>query len=77
MEGLIGLFSDSPSSYAAKMVPLLFAPELNVRNGSMFNPKAQPIQVSKKFQEDEDLASKFIKASEELVKEKTGIDLSE
>lgn len=75
VEGLIGLFSDSPSSYASKMVPLFFAPELSDRNGSMFNPKAQPIQVSKIFQEDKEFASKFIKASEDLVKEKTGIEL--
>jgi NAD(P)-dependent dehydrogenase (short-subunit alcohol dehydrogenase family) len=75
LEGLLGLFTTSPSSYASKIVPLLFAAELNEHSGSMFNPNAQPIEISKQFQEDKELASKFIQASETLVKEKTGIDL--
>ena len=69
------LFAASPESYASKIVPLLFASELDTHNGSFFNSKAQPIVGSKFFSEQDDLAHKFVTTTEDLVRTKTGIDL--
>ena len=43
VETAVGLFMQSPETYAKRMVPLLFAPELEGRTGLMFGHKAQPI----------------------------------
>ena len=42
-ETLIGLFMTSPETYAKRIVPLLFAPELEARSGVMFDSKARAI----------------------------------
>lgn len=74
-EGLIGLFFPSAEQYAAKMVPLLFATNLDEHNGSMFNPKAQPVKASAHF-DDKAVVDKLIRGSEALITEKTGISFS-
>jgi len=43
VETAVGLFMQSPETYAKRMVPLLFARELEGRTGLMFGHKAQPI----------------------------------
>jgi NAD(P)-dependent dehydrogenase (short-subunit alcohol dehydrogenase family) len=46
VESLIGLFTISPETYAERIVPLLFAVELEGRSGAMFNQKADAIFAS-------------------------------
>jgi NAD(P)-dependent dehydrogenase (short-subunit alcohol dehydrogenase family) len=43
VEAMLGLFTPSPETYAERIVPLLFAPELEGRSGAMFNQKADAI----------------------------------
>lgn len=45
-EFLIGLFTKTPEGYAARVVPLLTAPELEGRSGVMFGPRGNPILPS-------------------------------
>lgn len=73
VEFMVSMFSHSPESYAKNMVPLLFAPELDEHNGSMFNPNAQPTLASGMFTKDPELASKIITDSETIIKEKAGV----
>ena len=73
-EGMIGLFNPSPTSYAAKMVPLFFAGNLDEHSGAMFNPKAQPVKASEHFQ-DKEFVEKLITNSEAVITEKAGISL--
>jgi NAD(P)-dependent dehydrogenase (short-subunit alcohol dehydrogenase family) len=47
VEFFIGLFTQSAESYAKRIVPLLFAEELDAHNGVMFGHKANPILPSK------------------------------
>ena len=75
IEGMLGLFSQSTQSYAKKIVPLLFSPSLDDHNGSMFNPKAQPVEASEYLTKDPTMPGKIITISEELVKTKAGIAL--
>lgn len=46
VEALIGLFSISAQTYAERLVPVLFAPELEGRSGVMFDRKARAILPS-------------------------------
>jgi NAD(P)-dependent dehydrogenase (short-subunit alcohol dehydrogenase family) len=73
LEGLIGLFGTTPAAYAKTIVPLLFSKTLDSHNGSLFNPKAQPVKPSECFTKDPDLVKKMITKSEELIQSKTGI----
>ena len=43
VEALIGLLTISPDEYAARTVPLLFAPELTTHGGALFNQKGDAI----------------------------------
>jgi NAD(P)-dependent dehydrogenase (short-subunit alcohol dehydrogenase family) len=43
VEALIGLFTISPEAYAERIVPLLFAPELTMHGGALFNQKGEAI----------------------------------
>ena len=43
IEGLLGLFTPTPETYAERVLPLLVAPELDAHSGAMFDPKGQPI----------------------------------
>lgn len=49
IEGLIGLFTPSPRSYATRIVPLLVAPELAGRSGAMFGKKGTAILPTEGF----------------------------
>ncbi|CUW46317.1 hypothetical protein [Novacetimonas hansenii] len=46
MEWLIGKLAPSADDYAARILPLLFSPDLNHRSGAFFNRKAQAILQS-------------------------------
>jgi hypothetical protein len=72
IEGILGLVSQSPKSYAAKMAPLMVASSLDSHNGSMFNPKAQPVEASEYLTKD--VVAQIMTASNALVKAKAGID---
>jgi hypothetical protein len=72
LEGMLGLMSPTPKSYAKKIVPLLVSSSLEIHNGSMFNHKAEPVQVSEYLTSE--VRSQIMAASHELVKSKTGID---
>lgn len=65
-ETLIGVLSQSPESYAKRIVPVLFTPDLDDRAGAMFNSKAEPILPSRGF--DKDLAGRFMTASDALLR---------
>lgn len=64
-EFFIGLMMQTPERYAARVLPILFAPELESRTGVMFGSKGQPILPT------EGLAGaptrRYIEASEALV----------
>ncbi|WP_081272378.1 SDR family NAD(P)-dependent oxidoreductase [Mycobacteroides immunogenum] len=64
-EAAAGLFMQSPEQYAARMVPLLFAPDLDKYNGIMFNNKAKPILASEGM--DLPYAKEFIASSQNLL----------
>lgn len=65
VEGLIGLLMISPETYAARIVSLLVAPELEQRSGAMFNQKAQAILPSEVLTAER--VHRFIVSSEALV----------
>ena len=46
LESAIGLLTPSATTYAQRIAPLLFAPELNSRSGALFNNKGQAILPS-------------------------------
>lgn len=64
-EFFIGLVMQTPESYAARMVPLLFAPELEGRSGHMFGPKANAILPTEGFTAEH--AARFLEASSALI----------
>ena len=65
VEFVIGLFTQSADGYAKSIVPLLFAKELDDRNGVMFGHKANPILPSKGMTDA--YVGRFIDASEQLI----------
>jgi NAD(P)-dependent dehydrogenase (short-subunit alcohol dehydrogenase family) len=64
-EALIGLFMPSADTYAARVLPLLVAPELETRSGAMFGGKGNPILPSEAMTDER--VSRFVAASEALV----------
>jgi hypothetical protein len=64
-EFLIGLFMQSADAYAARIVPLLFAPELEGRSGALFGSKGSPILPTDGM--DDTRVAQLISASEKLV----------
>ena len=64
-ETLIGALTQSPESYAKRIVPVLFTPDLDDRAEVLFNSKAEPILPSRGF--DKVLAGRFIAASDALL----------
>ena len=70
LEGLIGVLNPSPEQYAARMVPLLVAPELEGRSGLMFDKKGRAILPSDGLTESH--MQRFLAASAALV-ERTGV----
>jgi NAD(P)-dependent dehydrogenase (short-subunit alcohol dehydrogenase family) len=65
-EALIGVLAQSPQTYARRIVPLLFAEELEGRTGILFNNKARPIRPSRGF--DKAYADRFMTASASLLR---------
>jgi NAD(P)-dependent dehydrogenase (short-subunit alcohol dehydrogenase family) len=65
VEFFIGLFMQSPDAYAERIVPLLFAPELEGRSAVMFGAKANAILPTEGM--DAARAAALISASEKTV----------
>ena len=70
VETAVGLFMQSPETYAKRMVPLLFAPELEGRTGLMFGHKAQPILPTPGL--DRAYIDRYLSASETLLRRALG-----
>jgi NAD(P)-dependent dehydrogenase (short-subunit alcohol dehydrogenase family) len=66
VETAVGLFMQSPETYAKRMVPLLFAPELEGKTGLMFGHKAQPILPTQGL--DSAYIDRYLSASEALLR---------
>jgi NAD(P)-dependent dehydrogenase (short-subunit alcohol dehydrogenase family) len=66
VETAVGLLMQSPEAYAKRMVPLLFAPELEGRTGLMFGHKAQPIRPTQGL--DRGYIDRYMSASEALLR---------
>lgn len=73
LEGMLGLLSPTPDSYGKVITDLISVDGLEEHSGISFNPKGQAILSSPMFQEDAELANKFMEKSEDLIKEKAGI----
>jgi hypothetical protein len=65
VEAAVGVLMQSPETYAKRMVPLLFAPELEGRTGLMFGHKAQPILPTQGL--DGAYVDRYLSASEALL----------
>jgi NAD(P)-dependent dehydrogenase (short-subunit alcohol dehydrogenase family) len=70
VETAVGLFMQSPETYAKRMVPLLFAPELEGKTGFMFGHKAQPILPTQGL--DRTYVDRYLSASEALLRRALG-----
>jgi len=70
VETAVGIFMQSPETYAKRMVPLLFAPELEGRTGLMFGHKAQPIRPTQGL--DRTYVDRYLSASEALLQRALG-----
>ena len=66
VETAVGLFMQSPETYAKRMVPLLFAPDLEGKTGLMFGHKAQPILPTQGL--DSAYIDRYRRASEALLR---------
>ena len=66
VEAAVGFFMQSPETYAKRVVPLLFAPELEGRTGLMFGPKAQPVLPTRGL--DTAYIDRYLSASEALLR---------
>lgn len=73
LETVLGWFTYTPEQYATKITPLLIAPELDSRNGGIFNNVGDALVPSKGMTPE--YASKLISQSASLLESK-GIDLS-
>jgi NAD(P)-dependent dehydrogenase (short-subunit alcohol dehydrogenase family) len=66
VETAIGLVTQSPEAYAKRIVPILFAPELEGRTGLMFGSKGQPVLPTQGF--DKSYVDRYMSASETLLR---------
>jgi len=66
VETAVDFFMQSPETYAKRVVPLLFAPELEGRTGLMFGPKAQPVLPTRGL--DTAYIDRYLSASEALLR---------
>jgi hypothetical protein len=69
-ETVIGVFMQSPETYAKRMVPLLFTPELEGRAGLMFGHKAHPVRPTEAL--DKAYVDRYLTASEALLRRALG-----
>lgn len=67
-DSVVGLFTRSPDHYAEGVVQLMVVPELDQRNGGIFNSHGKALLRSKGMTDD--YAAAYINASEELLREK-------
>jgi NAD(P)-dependent dehydrogenase (short-subunit alcohol dehydrogenase family) len=65
-ETIVGIFGQSPQQYAKRIVPVLFAEELDGRTGLSFNNKAKPIVPSAGMTAE--YVNRFIAASDTLLR---------
>jgi len=73
LEGLIGLLNPTPSQFAERLVPILFAPELESCNGALLTRTEKALCPSKGIQDNAHINA-FIQGSYSLVKKtKTAI----
>lgn len=70
VETLIGLITPTPERYAARVVPLLFAPELDGRSGAMFGKKGTAILPTEGF--DAAHVERFAKGLDALLERAKG-----
>jgi hypothetical protein len=70
VENAIGLFMQSPETYAKRMVPLLFAQELEGRTELMFGHKAQPIKATQGL--DSAYIHRYLSSSDALLRRALG-----
>ena len=66
VESTVGILAQSAQTYAKRVVPLLFAPELEGRTGLMFGLKAQPILPTRGL--DSAYIDRYLSASEALLR---------
>ena len=66
VETAVGIFMQSSDTYAKRIVPLLFARELEGRTGIMFGHKAQPILPTQGL--DRTYIDRYLSASEALLR---------
>jgi len=66
VETAVGFFMQSPEAYAKRIVPLLFASELEGKAGLMFGHKAQPILPTRGL--DKAYVDRYLSASEALLR---------
>ena len=69
-ETAVGAFLQSAETYAKRMVPILFAPELEGRTGVLFGSKGQPVLPSQGF--DAAHVDRVLSASEALLRRALG-----
>jgi hypothetical protein len=69
-ETFVGILGQSPESYAKRMVPILFAADLEGRTGLLFSQKAQPILPTRNL--DNEHIERFMLASESILKRALG-----
>jgi hypothetical protein len=65
-ETAIGLFTQSAETYAKRIVPLLFTPELEGQTGLMFGHKAHPIRPTPGI--DRAYIDRYMSAAEALLR---------
>ena len=66
LEWIIGLWTESPGTYANRLTPVLVSPDLEGHSGAMFDHKGNSILPSPKLKDDSYVKA-FIAASEALV----------
>ena len=64
-ETVVGILGQSADSYAKRMVPILFAADLEGKSSVLFSEKAQPILPSRGL--DNDHIVRFMRASESIL----------
>jgi len=69
-ETAVGVFMQSPETYAKRIVPLLFTPELEGRTGLMFGHKAHPVRPTQGL--DRAYVDRYLTASETLLRRALG-----
>ena len=75
VEWLLGKTTITPETYASRIVPLLFAPELSGKSGLLFNQAGDAILPTPAMESKEHVDA-FIAESRELISRGLAADLS-